>query len=106
MTGRIVQAAGAGIIMPLLMTVFFAIFPPEKRGTAMGIMGVVMLFAPAIGPTLSGWLIEHYSWRLLFDIVIPIGVIDLILSFLWVRDVTEKTNPKFDFPGLDRKSVV
>jgi EmrB/QacA subfamily drug resistance transporter len=100
MTGRIVQAAGAGIIMPLLMTVFFAIFPPEKRGTAMGIMGVVMLFAPAIGPTLSGWLIQHYSWRLLFDIVIPIGVIDLIISFLWLRDVTEKTNPKFDFPGL------
>jgi EmrB/QacA subfamily drug resistance transporter len=100
MIGRIVQASGAGIIMPLLMTVFFAIFPPEKRGTAMGIMGVVMLFAPAIGPTLSGWLIEHYSWRLLFDIVIPIGVVDIILSFLWVKDVTEITNPKFDFPGL------
>ncbi|MGJ7912732.1 DHA2 family efflux MFS transporter permease subunit [Neobacillus sp. LXY-1] len=100
MTGRLIQASGAGIIMPLLMTVFFTIFPPEKRGTAMGIMGVVMLFAPAIGPTLSGWLIEHYSWRLLFDIVIPIGIIDLILSYLWVKDVTEKTNPKFDFPGL------
>jgi EmrB/QacA subfamily drug resistance transporter len=100
MIGRVVQASGAGIIMPLLMTVFFAIFPPEKRGTAMGIMGVVMLFAPAIGPTLSGWLIEHYSWRLLFDVVIPIGVVDIILSFLWVKDVTEITNPKFDFPGL------
>jgi EmrB/QacA subfamily drug resistance transporter len=100
MVGRVVQASGAGIIMPLLMTVFFAIFPPEKRGTAMGIMGVVMLFAPAIGPTLSGWLIGHYSWRVLFDVVIPIGILDLILSYLWVRDVTEITNPKFDFPGL------
>lgn len=100
MVGRVVQASGAGIIMPLLMTVFFAIFPPEKRGTAMGIMGVVILFAPAIGPTLSGWLIGHYSWRVLFDVVIPIGILDLILSYLWVRDVTEITNPKFDFPGL------
>lgn len=100
MIGRIIQACGAGIIMPLLMTVFFALFPPEKRGKAMGIMGVVMIFAPAIGPTLSGWLIGHYSWRLLFDIVIPIGVLDLILSFMWMKDVTKVTNPKFDFPGF------
>ncbi|OIK09416.1 MFS transporter [Bacillus sp. MUM 116] len=100
MVGRIVQATGAGVIMPLLMTVFFTIFPPEKRGMAMGMMGIVMLFAPAIGPTLSGWLIAHFSWRLLFDIVIPIGLLDLILSFLWMRDVTKITNPKFDFPGL------
>ncbi|MEH7418574.1 DHA2 family efflux MFS transporter permease subunit [Neobacillus drentensis] len=100
MIGRVVQASGAGIIMPLLMTVFFALFPPEKRGKAMGLMGVVMIFAPAIGPTLSGWLIGHYSWRLLFDIVIPIGVIDLIFSFMWMKDVTKTTNPKFDFPGL------
>jgi EmrB/QacA subfamily drug resistance transporter len=100
MVGRVIQACGAGIIMPLLMTVFFVIFPPEKRGKAMGIMGIVMIFAPAVGPTLSGWLIGHYSWRLLFDIVIPIGILDLILSFLWMKDVTKITNPKFDFPGF------
>lgn len=100
MLGRVIQASGAGIIMPLLMTVFFTLFPPEKRGTAMGIMGIVMLFAPAIGPTLSGWIVEHYSWRILFDVVIPIGILDLIFSVLWMRDVTEITNPKFDFPGL------
>jgi EmrB/QacA subfamily drug resistance transporter len=100
MVGRVIQACGAGIIMPLLMTVFFAIFPPEKRGKAMGIMGIVMIFAPAVGPTLSGWLIGHYSWRLLFDIVIPIGLLDLVLSFLWMKDVTKITNPKFDFPGF------
>jgi EmrB/QacA subfamily drug resistance transporter len=100
MVGRIIQACGAGIIMPLLMTVFFALFPPEKRGKAMGMMGIVMIFSPAIGPTLSGWLIGHYSWRLLFDIVIPIGVLDFILSYLWMKDVTKVTNPKFDFPGF------
>lgn len=100
MTGRVVQAAGAGIIMPLLMTVIFALYPPEKRGAAMGIMGIVMIFAPAIGPTLSGWLILHYSWRLLFDIVIPFGIIDIIICFIWLKDVTEKTNPKFDFLGF------
>lgn len=100
MIGRVIQAAGAGILMPLLMTVFFVLFPPEKRGKAMGIMGIIMIFAPAVGPTLSGWLIGHYSWRLLFDIVIPIGIVDLLLSFIWMRDVTKMTAPKFDFPGF------
>ncbi len=100
MLGRVVQAAGAGVIMPLLMTVFLTIFPPDKRGSAMGLMGVAMIFAPAIGPTLSGWLIGHYSWRILFDIVIPFGIIDLILAFAWMKDVTKVTNPKFDTAGF------
>uniref|UniRef100_UPI0035E409AB DHA2 family efflux MFS transporter permease subunit n=1 Tax=Neobacillus endophyticus TaxID=2738405 RepID=UPI0035E409AB len=100
MVGRVVQAAGAGIIMPLLMTIIFALYPPEKRGAAMGVMGIVMIFAPAVGPTLSGWLILHYSWRLLFDVVIPIGILDIILSVLWLKDVTERSNRKFDFPGF------
>ncbi|MGE8206161.1 DHA2 family efflux MFS transporter permease subunit [Heyndrickxia sp. NPDC080065] len=100
MLGRVIQAAGAGVIMPLLMTVFLTIFPPEKRGAAMGLMGVAMIFAPAIGPTLSGWLIGHYSWRVLFDIVIPFGILDLILAFAWMKDVTKVTNPKFDTPGF------
>ena len=105
MIGRIIQAAGAGVIMPLLMTVFLTIFPPEKRGTAMGIMGVAMIFAPAIGPTLSGWLIGHYSWRVLFDLVIPFGVIDIIIAVLWMKNVTKITNPKFDTWGFITSTI-
>ncbi|MED2974733.1 DHA2 family efflux MFS transporter permease subunit [Fictibacillus sp. B-59209] len=100
MAGRVVQAAGAGIIMPLMMTVFLTVFPIEKRGQAMGTMGIAMLFAPAIGPTLSGYIVENYSWRLLFDIIIPFGVIDLIIAFAWMKDVIKKSSPKFDFPGF------
>lgn len=100
MAGRIVQAAGAGVMMPLLMTVFLTIYPPEKRGAAMGLFGVAILFAPAIGPTLSGWLIENYSWRVLFDVVIPFGIIALILAFFWMRDVAEITKPKLDVFGF------
>ncbi|MDN4071482.1 DHA2 family efflux MFS transporter permease subunit [Fictibacillus terranigra] len=100
MLGRVVQASGAGIIMPLMMTVFLTVFPIEKRGQAMGTMGIAMLFAPAIGPTLSGYIVEHYSWRLLFDIIIPFGVVDLIIAFVWMKDVIKKSSPKFDFPGF------
>ncbi|KGT39826.1 MULTISPECIES: DHA2 family efflux MFS transporter permease subunit [Heyndrickxia] len=100
MLGRIVQASGAGIIMPLMMTVFLTIFPPEKRGSAMGMMGVAMIFAPAIGPTLSGWLVGHYDWHILFWIVIPFGVIDIFVTLAWMKDVMKTTNPKIDIPGI------
>ena len=63
--------------MPLLMTVLYTSFPPEKRGTAMGMFGVVMIFAPAIGPTLSGWIIQHYDWSVLFFMMVPLMVISV-----------------------------
>ncbi|TCP29216.1 EmrB/QacA subfamily drug resistance transporter [Scopulibacillus darangshiensis] len=94
--GRVVQAAGAGIIMPLLTTVVLALFPVEKRGGAMGLIGVAMVFAPAIGPTLSGWVVENYSWRVLFYIVLPIAVIDIIFAFIFLKNVTKQTFPKID----------
>lgn len=61
LTGRLIQAAGAGIIMPLLTNVILALFPPEKRGSAMGMMGLAIIFAPAIGPTLAGYVLENYA---------------------------------------------
>ncbi|CAM3957013.1 DHA2 family efflux MFS transporter permease subunit [Alicyclobacillus pomorum] len=94
--GRIVQAAGAGTMMPLMMTVILNLFPPETRGKAMGTIGIAMFFAPAVGPTLSGWIIQNYSWRLLFYIVIPIAVIALIVSAIFLRNVTDVTKPKFE----------
>ncbi|GFZ77537.1 MFS transporter [Paenibacillus marchantiophytorum] len=100
MAGRVVQASGAGIIMPLMMTVFLTVFPPEKRGSAMGTMGIAMIFAPAIGPTLSGWIVQTYTWRLLFYIVLPIGLIDIILAFFLMGNVTKMSKVKFDFWGF------
>lgn len=64
--GRMTQAVGAGIIMPLMMSVILIIFPMEKRGSAMGLIGFAMIFAPAIAPTLAGFIIEYVSWRWLF----------------------------------------
>ena len=66
LAGRMIQAAGAGVITPLMMSVILSIFPPEKRGGAMGLIGFALIFAPAIGPTLSGFVVEYVSWRWLF----------------------------------------
>jgi EmrB/QacA subfamily drug resistance transporter len=96
MTGRVIQAAGAGIMMPLLTTVVLALFPVDKRGGAMGLIGVAIIFAPAIGPTLSGFVVEHFTWRMLFYIVFPIGVFALILGAIYLKNVTEQTYPKID----------
>lgn len=96
LAGRLVQGAGAAIIMPLLMTILYTSFPPEKRGTAMGIFGVVMIFAPAIGPTLSGWVIQHYDWSVLFFMTLPLMILVWILGFIKLRDQKEKMNDKID----------
>ncbi|MCU6708729.1 DHA2 family efflux MFS transporter permease subunit [Paenibacillus sp. J5C_2022] len=98
--GRLIQAAGAGIIMPLLMTVVLTIFPPEKRGGAMGMVGFAIIFAPAIGPTLAGYVMEHYSWRTMFYGMIPFAVIIIAIAFIYLKNVSERSYPKIDVWGV------
>ena len=96
LAGRMTQAAGSAIMMPLLMNVMLVSFPIEKRGAAMGIFGLVLMGAPAIGPTLSGWLIEHYDWRMLFHFVTPIASIVLLIGFFLLKDKKEKVDIRLD----------
>jgi EmrB/QacA subfamily drug resistance transporter len=98
--GRVIQALGGGVIMPLMMTVVLDLFPVEARGRAMGTIAIAMFFAPAVGPTLSGWMVEHWSWRWLFWVVIPIAVIDIILAVVMLRNVTSRIRPSFDLWGF------
>jgi EmrB/QacA subfamily drug resistance transporter len=104
-TARIVQASGAGIMMPLMQTVFLVIFPVNKRGFAMGMSGLVIGFAPAIGPTLAGWLVDHYSWRFLFYLVLPISVLDIIFALIALKNVIKITNPRVDLPSILLSSI-
>ncbi|WP_339227042.1 MDR family MFS transporter [Oceanobacillus sp. FSL K6-2867] len=100
MAGRVLQAAGAGIIMPLMQTIMFMIFPIEKRGSAMGMFGLVIAFAPAIGPTLSGLIVDHFPWRSLFYIILPIVILDIIFAYLLLKNVTNRTFPKLDILSI------
>ncbi|MUV36681.1 Multidrug resistance protein Stp [Lentibacillus sp. JNUCC-1] len=100
MTGRVVQAAGAGIMMPLMMTVLLLIFPVEKRGSAMGLVGLAISFAPAIGPALSGWVIDHYPWRIMFYIILPLALLDILFAYLLMKNVTERTFPRVDIISI------
>ncbi|UOQ49227.1 DHA2 family efflux MFS transporter permease subunit [Gracilibacillus caseinilyticus] len=105
LTGRVIQSAGAGVMLPLMQTVFLMIFPINKRGSIMGMVGLVISFAPAIGPSLSGWITEHYSWRVLFFIILPIAIIDIIIAYYVMKNVTEITKPKLDIPSIILSSL-
>ncbi|WP_409291871.1 DHA2 family efflux MFS transporter permease subunit [Peribacillus sp. SCS-37] len=105
LTGRMIQASGSAILMPLLMNVMLTSFPIEKRGTAMGVFGLVLMGAPAIGPTLSGWIIEHYDWRMLFHVVTPIAVGVFIVGLFMLHDKKEKTNVRLDTISVILSSI-
>ena len=96
LVGRIVQASGTAIMMPLLMTTVLNIVAPERRGRMIGVISIVIAVAPAIGPTVSGLILSALDWRWMFWIVLPIALIALVLGALWVRNVTETREARFD----------
>ncbi|MBP3953206.1 DHA2 family efflux MFS transporter permease subunit [Bacillus suaedae] len=102
LAARMIQASGSALMMPLLMNVMLAAFPVEKRGAAMGLFGLVMIVAPAIGPTLSGFIVEHYSWRVLFFIVLPIALIPLGLGIFKLNNLTFQNREL----SLDKMSLI
>lgn len=102
LVGRLLQAAGAGILMPMVMTVLMLTFPPERRGSAMGIFGIVIAFAPAIGPSVAGLVIDSFGWRILFYAIAALIAIVIAVSVFALKR-TEPLNPA---AHLDKISVV
>ncbi|PFR32317.1 MFS transporter [Bacillus cereus] len=105
MTGRVIQAVGAGILMPVGMNIFMTLFPPHKRGAAMGLLGVAMILAPAIGPTVTGWVIENYSWNLMFYGMFIIGLVITLLSLKFFTLAQPVSQTKLDVFGVISSSI-
>lgn len=98
--GRVVQASGTAIMMPLLMTTVLNVVPVSARGRTMGAISIVISVAPAVGPTVSGLILSVLDWRWMFWIVLPIAVVSLILGAVFVRNVTEPRRVRFDVLSL------
>lgn len=87
--GRVVQAVGTAIMIPLLMTTVLNVVPADRRGRTMGVISIVIAVAPAIGPTVGGLVLDVLSWRWMFWSVLPIGVLALVAGAVLIRNVTE-----------------
>jgi len=98
---RVLQGLGGGAVLPVAMAYIYRISPPDRVGALMGMMGVPILFAPAIGPVLGGWLVQYASWHWIFLINLPVGVVALLFGVLGLPAVGRKA-----VAGLDRYGAI
>jgi MFS transporter, DHA2 family, multidrug resistance protein len=100
---RIIQGAGGGALQPVSQAVMLEIFPKEKRGTAMAVYTMGVVVAPILGPTLGGWLTDSYSWRWVFYINLPVGIVAILMCLRFLEDPPYLKNTpagKIDFLGV------
>jgi EmrB/QacA subfamily drug resistance transporter len=97
---RALQGLGGGIAMPLGITLLLRAFPANEQGTALGLFGIAGLVAPAVGPVLGGWLVDHNLWRVIFFVNPPIGFIGVALGLRFLRESKSEIKPGFDLPGV------
>lgn len=97
---RVLQAVGGGMIMPTTMSMVYRIIPRRQLGTATSFFGMAMLLAPAVGPTLGGYLVEYVSWRWIFTINLPIGLVGGLLAAATLPDFGRQEAGRFDAAGF------
>jgi EmrB/QacA subfamily drug resistance transporter len=97
---RIVQGIGGGVVVPISMAFIYRLAPPNKVGAVMGMMGIPILLAPALGPVLAGWLVEYYSWDWIFLLNLPIGVIGIVLGIRTLPNISRQTVASLDALGM------
>ena len=102
---RIVQGATGAFLSPLAITLLYSEFPPEERGVALGALGIPILLAPAVGPTLGGYIVTYLGWQLIFYINVPIGIVGIFMGSIFLREGRAEAHTPFDTPGFLLSSV-
>jgi DHA2 family multidrug resistance protein len=97
---RVLQALGGGVIFPAAMIVITESFPPWERGTAFGTFGIVIVFAPTLGPTVGGYLVDYLSWRYIFTINFPVGILAFLAADMVLRPAPVARGRRFDWAGF------
>jgi EmrB/QacA subfamily drug resistance transporter len=98
---RIVQGAIAGVLQPLSMYTLFRVFPPHQRGTAMGFFGMSVILGPALGPSLGGVMIEHFNWRAIFYVAVPVASLAVLLGGIFMPEREDSNaRTRFDWAGF------
>jgi EmrB/QacA subfamily drug resistance transporter len=102
---RVLQGAGAALMNPATLSIIAATFPPRQRGTAIGIWAGVSALALAIGPLVGGLITEHIHWSWIFFVNVPVGVLGIVASFLFIDESRDETHASLDIPGLTTSAV-
>ncbi len=97
---RVLQGLGGGMLMPIGMTIIMRAVGPQNMGRVMGIFGIPMLLAPAIGPVLGGWFVQDFSWRLIFYVNVPIGIVALVSAWRFLTETPKSHGLRLDTFGL------
>ncbi len=102
---RVIQAIGTGLLLPLMTNVIMVIYPPHRRGTIMGMMGLVIMVAPAVGPTLSGLIVDSLGWQAIFWLCSPLLLFTLVYGLIYMQNVSTITKPKIDILSIILSSI-
>jgi len=102
---RVLQGLSGACLLPMSFTLLYREFPPQERGAAVGALGIPILLAPALGPTVGGYIVTYWSWQLIFYINVPIGIIGFILSVIYLREYRPQEELHFDFIGFILVSI-
>jgi MFS transporter, DHA2 family, multidrug resistance protein len=102
---RIMQGAFGAALVPLSQSVLFTIYPKERQGFAMALFGVGVMIGPVLGPVLGGWLTQNYSWRYVFYINLPIGILGLLGMTVFLQETSRNAGEKLDWFGFGTLSV-
>ena len=98
--GRLIEGVAVGVNMPLIPNVLSLIFSPQHRGTVMGLAGIIINFGPAVGPTVSGVIVDYFSWRMLFIILIPISVVIILMTQFFVKNAIPTRSSSLDIASV------
>jgi len=104
-SARVLQGAGAALMNPATLSIIAATFPPHQRGTAIGIWAGVSALALAIGPLIGGLITEHLDWSWIFFVNVPIGILGVVASYLFIDESRDETHVRLDLPGLATSAV-
>ncbi len=106
-TLRVIQGLAGGALQPISQAILLESFPLRKRGMGMAIFGIGVVFAPIIGPTLGGWITDNYTWRWIFYINIPVGILSLTMTHMFVQDppYLDRGVQRVDYTGLGLLAV-
>ncbi|WP_078856975.1 MDR family MFS transporter [Streptomyces sp. NBRC 109706] len=105
LAGRIVQAAGTAVMLPLLITTVLTFVPASRRGRTMGLISIVIAVAPAVGPSFSGLILEGFSWRWIFLFVLPVAAVALVIGTVKITNITTPTRVQFDVVSIVLSAV-